>query len=206
MELGAQILYYTVWLVVAIAAGGILYHTLARRDLRRDRATIAGAGARVASEVSPLLRWVRAKSQPMTASEFRAQVSVGIRVTLWLIIPLLLLGYRYGGRQWGLVLVLCGLVIVPAFTIPFSLLHTFLLRAIGFRGPIVSSAIGLVLGVVGSRFFRDWGLVKLATTYGGIYGLIIGLGNTSLYAPGIVTDDRPRTLEEQERADGLNLT
>lgn len=207
MELGAQIIYYTVWLVVAIAAGGIVNYSLARRDLRRDRAALSEAGARIARHLRPLLR-ARPKPVPTEPTELRRQLSAGYRVTRWLMIPLLILGYRMGGTQWGLVVVLIGLFYVPAFTLPFSWVHTHLLRLIGYRGPIVSTAIGALLGLIGGVVLQHESLMemKVALVYGSVYGLIIGLGNTSLVAPGLVTDNRPRTLEEQERADGLSAS
>ena len=208
MELGAQIIYYTIWLVVAIAAGGIIYHSLRRRDLRRDRAALSEAGAKVAREVSPILRLLRERTQPMTAIEredFRVQRSKGIRVAFWLMIPLLILGYRWGGKEWGLLVALVGLIYVPVFTLPFSIAHTYLLRLAGHRGAIVSTAIGALLGLIVGWVARNANVmpVKLALIYGAVYGLIVGLGNTSLYAPGLIADDRPRTLEEQAKADGL---
>jgi hypothetical protein len=210
MGISAQILVYTAWLVVAIAVVGAIYLSLARRDLLRDRAVLSGYGAKVArrvsAHVSPRLRLIRARSQPMTPAAragFQSHKSAGVRVALFLMVPLLILGYRWAGREWGLVAVLCGLIYVPAVTIPFSIAHTYLLRMIGTRGPIVSTATGLVLGLVVGRSLQDFGFMKLAVIYGAVYGLIIGLGNTSLAAPGLIPDDRPRTLEEQARADGL---
>jgi hypothetical protein len=207
MGVSAQILVYTAWLVAAIAAVGAVYHTLARRDLRRDRAALSELGIEVARHVSPWLRRIRERFSPMTPEEradYQVRKATGVRVTLFLLIPLLILANYWGGKEWGAVLVVCTLFLLPTGTLPFSVAHTHLLRLIGARGPIVSTATGMLLGaVVGALIPWNDGIMKPAAIYGGVYGLLIGLGNTSIFAPRLVADDRPRTLEEQARADGL---
>src|SRR3954468_15227974 len=59
MEIGAQILYYTALLVVAIAAGGIIYHTVVKRDLRRDRAAVFELGSTAAGSIAPYVEPLR---------------------------------------------------------------------------------------------------------------------------------------------------
>ena len=209
MGISAQILVYTAWLIVAIAAAGAIYLSLARRDLRRDRARLSELEARVERQtsrhLSPRLRLLRERFQPMTPAaraEFQTQKTAGIRVALFLMVPLLILGYFWGGSEWGPAVVFSGFLYVPMVTIPLSVAHSHLLRLIGARGPFASTAIGLVLGLIAGRFLQVFGLMKVAIIYGAVYGLIIGLGNTSLAAPGLIADDRPRTLEEQAEADG----
>jgi hypothetical protein len=203
MELRALIVYYTVWLVVAIASGGIIYHLLARRDLRHDRAAIS---ARSVTMLRPLSQALLERSRPSTPAErdeFQNQKAVGVRVSLWLTIPAVAFLAYGAGREWWLANAFVGLVIVPAFGLPMSVTHTYLLRLFGYRGPAISTATGVLLGVVLSLIVRHPDYTKALAIYGGVYGLIIGLGNTSIFARRPVGDDRPRTLEEQARADGL---
>jgi hypothetical protein len=206
VELRALILYYTVWVVVAIAAAGIIYHTLAARDLRRDRAVLKERAKIVARLVLAVRQTLRDRSRELTPTEkidLQKQKSVGVRVSLYLMVPLLWLAWRYGGNEWGLVMALCGLFIIPALTLPISVAHTYLLRFIGFRGPLTSTATGALLGAALARMMMQPDYIKAFTIYGAVYGLLIGLGNTALFAPRIIADDRPRTLEEQAKADRL---
>jgi hypothetical protein len=207
MEIGPQILVYTAWLVVAIAGVGLVQHLLARRDLRRDRAVIMKLGANVVGHGGSLLRAYRATFNdrpPISSDEFRKQLSTGFRVTLFLVIPIALLGGHFVGRGgWELVVFLMALFIVPAFTLPASLVHTHILRLLGARGPLASIGTGVFLGVIAPAILSQPEIVKVSAIYGGVYGLIVGLGNTAIVAPGLIPDNRPRTLEEQAKADGL---
>ena len=203
MELRALIIYYTVWLVVAIAGAGIVYNLLARRDLRRDRAELSARSRTLLRRLLPTLRERWRPLTPPEREELQHQKATGIRVSLWLMIPVLgALGY-WAGTQWWLAVVLSGIFIVPAFTLPISVAHTYLLRFFGHHGPIISTAIGVLLGTVLTVVLRRPDYMKALAIYGGVYGLIIGLGNTSIFAPGLVADDRPRTFEEQAKIDGL---
>src|SRR3954467_9862802 len=101
MEIGPQILVYTAWLVVAIAGGGLIKHLLAQRDLRRDRAVIGRGGANAAGHGGSLLRAYRARFNdrpPISSDDFKKQRSTGYRVTLFLVIPVALLGGYFVGR------------------------------------------------------------------------------------------------------------
>ena len=205
MELGAQILYYTVWLVVAIAGSGIVYHSLAQRDLRRDTTALRERGKRVGRPVATLMKTLRERLRrlpPDARIEFQRQQSVGIRVSLFLVIPVLALG-AYLDSDHSIEVVVWGSIIVPALTLPISVAHTYMLRLLGSRGVVTSTVTGVVLGVVFINLLRQPDFTKGFAIYGGVYGLIIGLGNTSLFAPPRIADDGPRTLEEQARVDGL---
>jgi|SRR6185312_1653011 len=205
MELGARILYYTVWLVVAIAGSGIVYHSLARRDLRSDTTAIKERGKRVGRPVATLMKTLRERLRPLPPAariEFQGQQSVGIRVSLFLVIPVLALG-AYLDSGHAIEVVVWGAMIVPALTLPIGVAHTYLLRFLGSRGVVTSTVTGVVLGIVFINLLRQPDFTKGFAIYGGVYGLIIGLGNKSLFAPPRIADDAPRTLEEQARADGL---
>lgn len=207
MEIGPQILVYTAWLVVAIAGGGLIKHLLAQRDLRRDRAVVTKAGAKVARQGDSLLRAYRERFNdrpPMGSDEFKKQQSTGVRVALYLVIPVALLGGHFLGRGgWELVVFLVALLYVPAFTVPGSLVHTQILWLLGARGPVASIGTGVFLGAVAPAIMSHPEIIKVTAGYGAVYGLIIGLGNTAIAAPGLIPDNRPRTLEEQAKADGL---
>src|SRR5438045_8269764 len=107
MEIGPQILVYTAWLVVAIAGGGLIKHLLAQRDLHHDRSVIVKLGANAAGHGASLLRAYRARFNdrpPISSDEFKKQLSTGVRVTLFLIVPIALLGGHFVGRGgWELV-------------------------------------------------------------------------------------------------------
>jgi hypothetical protein len=150
-----------------------------------------------------LLRFLRSRCDPVLPidrAQLRAEMRIGVRVTLYLVAPVLIYGaYAVGGSKWWLVVILCGVIMVPMVTIPMSIAHTVLLRLLAFHGPVVSIALGLVIGSLAGNFVRDQD-ASLATAfvfYGGVYGLFIGIAHMSLAAPSIVRENVTDTPQEQ---------
>jgi hypothetical protein len=172
MKIDLEILVRAAWVVVALAA--VAPFILGR---------LQGDGA--------LLQLLRSKVQPILPidhSELKDQMGTGVRVALFLTIPITLAYAYFQDHGWWLVAILSGAVLVPMVTIPLTLAHTVLLRFLSFRGPFVSVAAGLVVGAIAGRIVANGEYARAFIIYGGVYGLIIGLGRTKLAAPGLVPE------------------
>jgi hypothetical protein len=172
MKIDLEILVRAAWVVVAFAA--VAPFILGR---------VKGDGA--------LLRLLRSKAQPILPidhSELKDQMGAGVRVSLFLTIPIVIAYAYFQGRGWGLVIILLGAVVVPMVTIPLALAHTVLIRFLSYRGPFVSVAAGLVVGAIAGRIVASGEYARPFIIYGAVYGLIIGLGRTKLAAPGLVPE------------------
>ena len=87
-------------------------------------------------------------------------------------------------------------------TIPISIAHTVLLRCLAYREAVVSVAMGLVVGTLAGRIIDNGEYAKPLTTYGGIYGLIVGVRHVMLTSAGIVPDEGTPLAEELAKNPG----
>lgn len=205
MDHWTPILILAALLVVAIVVGWAINIAAAQRDSGSGRAVLSDVAARVAPYLWQRPRAVPRPKEPSTPdhrSEFLDRKAVGVRVTLYLTVPIVILAGYVGGKDWGLVMVLVAPFSLLV-TLPLSVAHTYLLAYLKARGLLVSTAAGLLLGLIAGIVVPEEGLAKVSTIYGGVYGFIIGLGHTSLLARSHIADSGPRTLKEQARIDGL---
>ncbi len=121
-------------------------------------------------------------------SELQYQIGAGIRVALFLTVVGLLVIAFLDKAGWWLGIIVYGLMMAPFLTIPLSVAHTFIMRFLPVRGPIVSTAIGVALGLLASLITRDSGYAKPVAIYGGVYGLIVWLRRVTPENPGLVPD------------------
>lgn len=174
MKLDLQLLIYAAWVVVAIAAAASLILSRVRGDAALPRI--------LRSRSSPIL--------PIDREELQDQIGAGIRVTL-VLTALASVVCAYLGRSggWWLAILLSVAVVGPFVTIPMGVVHTVLLRLLAFRGVVVSVAAGLVVGTLAGRIIGNGEYATPFVTYGGVYGLIVGVRHVMLTSRGIVPDD-----------------
>jgi hypothetical protein len=182
MKPDLAILVRAAWVVVAIAA--VAPFILSR---------VQGGGA--------LLRFLRSRSEPILAvdhSALRDEMGAGVRAALFLTIPIIIYGAFFipGNEGWWLVIILSGAVFVPMLTIPISIAHTVLLRCLAFREPVVSVAVGLVVGTLAGRIIDNGEYAKPLTIYGGVYGVIVAVRHAMLTSRGIGPDEGTPLAEE----------
>ena len=138
-------------------------------------------------------------------NDSQEQFGVGIRVALLLTVLGLVAGAVVAGamrqqHDWWLAILVYGLMVAPFLTIPLSVAHTFIMRFLPLRGPIVSSAIGVALGLLATLIIRDRDFAKPFAIYGAVYGLIVWLRRVTPENPGLVPDKRTDLDEAPPKA------
>jgi hypothetical protein len=208
VKIDSQILVYIALVIVAVAGAVAINLRLARSD--PDRRNTAGTtfGSDSSAYFASLLRVLRFRSKvtgPVHRSELQDQFGVGIRVALLLTVVGLLAGAFVIGvfgpeRDWWLAVIVFGLMVAPFLTILLSVAHTFIMRFLSVRGPVVSTAMGIVLGLLASLITRDEAFAKPFAIYGGAYGLIVWFRRVMPANPGLVSDARTDPDEEPPKA------
>jgi hypothetical protein len=184
MKTDLQIVMYAAWVIVAIAAAAPFILSRMQGDER-------------------LLGILRSRSRPILPidrSELQDQIGAGIRVVLVLTVAALIVVAFLSGKDGWLAVIVYGGMAAPFLTIPMSVVHTVLIRFLGFRGPFVSLAAGVVVGTLASRITRDPDFTAPEVIFGGVYGLIVGLRHAMVTRRGTVPEEGTDTFEEPPEA------
>ena len=189
MEVNWDVLSLTAWSVVIIGIVGLIIASQrAQIDQRRGKVVAPEKAADAVPLFSGWLRtaWhgIQSTRRPVgraTPEEIMSRVSVGLKIALTMGVAGLVLGVAGIGEGWGPVLFLVGVFPVCALACAISIIHSLVLRALPFRGPIASGLLGGLIGGGAFYVLRDrpeglYMLIPLAS----IYGITIGIREMAL--------------------------
>ena len=113
------------------------------------------------------------------------------------IVGLLFVAQWVNDGGWVLVVVLLAVLPFSAVAGVISVTHTLVLRLLPYRGPIVSTALGGLLGFAAAYFLRDSMMPKRGLVIAGVvYGAIIGAIDSSIAQEKAA---KPEPLTEQAK-------
>jgi hypothetical protein len=133
-------------------------------------------------DTKTILRNARQPVSPIGYSDLSARASRGIKVAGVMVVLALMLVVRWvNDGNWALVVIVLALLPFAAIGGVMSLTHTFVLRWLPYRGPIVSTALGTLLGLAAAYVLRDAMMPRPGLVFAGvIYGAIIGFIDFSI--------------------------
>ena len=100
---------------------------------------------------------------------------------LMVIAALFAVGQWVHDDGWAPLIIMIAAIPFAAIGSVMSVTHTLVLRVLPYRGPIVSTALGTLLGVAGAYVLRNAMLPGPAVGFAGVlYGFIIGIIDLSI--------------------------
>lgn len=185
MEISGGILSLTAWSALIIVGVALISHSEHPRISLRGRATPElkpsdpVAGLRGLSRVAgSYLSTSRQRVWPIGYEDLGNRVRRGLMVALAMSFATLALSaIGLGDAGYGLAWLLLGSIPFAGIGCVMSATHTLILRMLPYRGPIVSTALGALVGVAAGRVLQDSSLpvpaiILLGFVYGGMIGII----------------------------------
>ena len=179
-----EVLSFTVWGVIILGVVGIIV-----LNARAEAARVKGESSRTLRDVAPSFarlfggaqRWFGSTRQPvhpMTPEELTARIKRGFKTALTMLFALVFLSCMTGGTDLGLTILIYATIPGLGVALVVSLVHTVLLRSLPFRGPVMSSVVGALVGLGAAlllqyaRGLEAFALVPIVAIYGVAIGVV----------------------------------
>lgn len=190
MEMSWFVLAPTIFIAVILAAVILLKPGAADRRINFRKGV--GEAAQPSNPLPTLSIWLRNVGSwlggarqpvsPIDYSDLSVRARRGIKVAaVVVIVALLAVGQWVNDGGWAPVVIMIAAIPFAAIGSIVSVTHTLLLRMLPYRGPIVSTALGALLGIAAAYVLRNAMLPRPAVIFAGVtYGFIIGIIELSI--------------------------